>query len=141
MNEASPTRRHGPSAEQLRYARILDYGMKAGLAALIAGFFAYASGILPALVPFEALPRLWTLPVEDYLRESGMAAGWGWLTILGKGDVLVLVGIAVLSGISVPCLIVLIPAYARSRDWWYLIVTVMLIGVLILAASGALIVH
>jgi len=126
------------SPEQLRYARVLDYGMKAGLAVLIAGFAAYVSGIAPPLVPFEELPRLWALPVPDYLRETGMASGWSWLALLGKGDVLALVGIVLLAGVSAPCLLVLVPAYAARRDWAYLVITLLLIGVLVLAASGVL---
>ncbi len=90
-----------PSPEQLRYALLLDWGMKLALAALVAGFAAYVSGLLPALIPLEALPRLWTLPVADYVRESGMATGWGWLALPGKGDVVMTAGIAMLAGISI----------------------------------------
>jgi hypothetical protein len=112
--------------------------MKAGLVVLICGFVAYVFGMVPALVPFEALPRLWTLPVADYVRESGMVTGWGWLGMPGKGDVVIIAGVAILSGISVPCLLALIPAYVRARDWPYLAVVVCLAGVLVLAASGVL---
>ena len=129
-------RAKGPSPEQQRYARILDCGMKAGLAVLIGGFAVYVSGALPAQVPFEALPRLWALPVEDFLRESGMASGWGWLAMLARGDVLALVGIALLAGVSLPCLILLAPVYARQGDRAYLAITLLLVGVLLLAASG-----
>lgn len=136
MSGADPGRGGNVSAEQLRYARVLGYGMKAGLAILAAGFVAYASGWLPALVPLEALPRLWGLPVHDYLGESGMPAGWTWFSHLGRGDALVLGGIALLSGVSVPCLLVLVPAYARRRDRAYMTIALATVGVLALAASG-----
>jgi hypothetical protein len=127
--------------EQLRYARILDYGMRAGLVALIAGFLAYVSGVLPVQVPFDALPRLWTLPVGDYVRESGMPVGWGWLALLGKGDVLALTGIVALAGVSVPCLVVLALAYSGRGDRAYCGITLLLAGVLVFAASGILTAH
>jgi hypothetical protein len=130
-----------PSPEQLLYARVLDYGMKAGLAMLIAGFAAYVGGLVSAQVPLEELSRLWVLPVEDYLRESGMTAGWRWLALPDRGEVLALLGIVFLSGVSVPCLIALLPAYAARREWTYLVITVLLIGVLVLAASGVLVGH
>lgn len=139
MTGAAP--RASVPPEQLRYARVLGYGMTAGLAVLIVSFLAYLAGILPPQVPLEALPRLWALPVNDYLRESGMEHGWGWLTMLGKGDVLALSGIALLAGISLPCLALLVPAYARSSDRAYLAITIVLIGVLVIAASGAVAVH
>jgi len=105
---------------------------------LIAGFAAYAGEMLPLQVPFDALPRLWSLPVGDFLRESGMPAGWGWLTMLGKGDVLALAGIALLASVSPLCLLLLLPAYAQRRDGAYLAFTLALVGVLVLAASGIL---
>lgn len=131
----------GPAPEQLLYARILDYGMKAGLAVLVAGFAAYLGGALPAQVPLEDLPRLWALPVGNYLHESGMATGWSWVAMLGRGDLLALAGIVLLAGISVPCLLLLVPVYAEAGDRAYLVVTVLLIGVLVLAASGVFVAH
>jgi hypothetical protein len=128
----------GVSAEQLRYARVLDWGMKIGLVLLIAGFAAYVSGLMPAQVPFEALPRLWALPVGEYLRESGMPSGWAWLSLLASGDVLTVGGIALLAGVSLPCLLVLAPAYGGRRDVRYLAITLTLSGLLVLAASGIL---
>lgn len=136
MNDRNTARADGPSPEQLRYARILDYGMRAGLTVLIAGFAVYVSGALPVQVPFEVLPRLWALPVGDFMRESGMAPGWGWLGMLARGDVLALLGIALLAGVSLPCLALLVPAYAQRGDRAYLAITLALIGVLLLAASG-----
>lgn len=130
-----------PSPEQLRYARVLDYGMKIGLIALIAGFLAYVAGIAPARVPLEELPRFWGLPVLDYLRETGVTGGWGWLAAPGSGDALAFAGIAVLAGASLPCLLALVPLYAARKDWTYLVITLLLSGVLTLAASGVLVSH
>jgi cytochrome c553 len=117
------------SEEQLRYARILDVGVKAGLAILLATFLVYLSGLLPPQVPLEALPRLWTLPVADFLRESAVQPGWLGLARFDVGDMLALSGIALLSGLSFPCLALLARDYARRRDWWYLAITVSLIAV------------
>lgn len=126
------------SPEQLRYARVLDYGMKLGLIVLVAGLLAYVIGVVPAQVPLEELPRLWVLPVPDYLREAGMTGGWGWLAMLGKGDVLTLAGVALLASASLPCLLVLVPIFAGRRDWAYLSIAILQIGMLVLAASGVL---
>lgn len=132
---------NGPSPEQLRYARVLDLGMKAGLVLLVIGFGIYVGGLLPLHVPLEALPRLWTLPVGDFLRESAMPTGWDWVGLVHRGDVLALTGIALLAGISVPCLALLLPAYARQGDRAYFTITLALVCVLLLAASGVLVSH
>ena len=139
MVDLSP--RTGPSSEQLLYARVLDYGMKAGLALLIAGFAVYVGGLLPLQVPLQELPRLWVLPVGDYLRESGAVVQWYSAEVLRRGDVLALAGIVFLAGVSVPCLLLAGWAYAARRDWYYVAITVTLAGVLALAASGVLVLH
>jgi ABC-type cobalamin transport system permease subunit len=53
------------SAEQLRYAKVLNVGMRLGLAVLIAGFIAYLAGVVPPHVPLEQMPALWTLSAPD----------------------------------------------------------------------------
>lgn len=128
--------RAGISPEQLRYARVLDGCMKAGLAVLVATFAVYLSGVLAPQVPVERLPVLWTLPVADFLRESGVRPGWYWLASHAKGDMLALSGIALLSAASFPCLALLARDYARRDDRVYLAITIALIAVLGLAASG-----
>lgn len=134
-------RPQAPSPEQLHYASILGVGMKAGFAVLVASFAAGLTGALPMLVPLETLSRLWALPVGDYLRATGMQPGWGWLAMTGNSDVLGLAGIALLTGISIPCLLALVPVYAVRKDWKYLAITLLLSGVLTLAASGVLVSH
>lgn len=126
------------SPEQLRYAHVLDIGMRVGLGVLACGFIAYMLGWLPAHVPLAQMPDLWMLAAPDYLRVTGMPEGWGWLQMLGNGDVLPLVGIAILSGISGLCFAVLIPLYVAHRDWIYGAIALLEIAVLTLAASGVL---
>lgn len=127
--------------DQLRYARVLNVGMKAGLALLTGGFVAYVAGMLPSHLAFDDLPRLWALPVGEFLRQSGTEPGWGWLALLDRGDMLAFGGVALLAGISPVCLALLLPAYARRRDWPYLAITTCLIGVLALAALGVMVPH
>ena len=136
MSEPSRLENAFASPEQLRYACVLDWGMKLSLAVLAAGFLAYVSGILPAQLPLVNLPQLWVLSAADYLRETGTTGGWAWIGTLGSGDGLSLAGIALLAGVSVPCLLVLLPTFAGHRDWAYFLIALLLIGVLVLAASG-----
>lgn len=131
----------GPSREQLLYARLLGWGMKAGLAMLVAGFVAYLAGALPLQAPLEELPRLWTLSADDYLREIGTPGGWSAAAMLDRGDALALAGVAFLASASIPCLVALGVAYAAGRDWAYLAIAGALAGVLVLAASGTLVAH
>ena len=63
------------SREQLvheRYARWLETATRLTFSASLAAFVVYATGLLPAFVPLEALPRLWHLPVAEYLARTGL---------------------------------------------------------------------
>ena len=136
--EGGSPRRTYASPEQLRYARVLDAGMRFGLGVLACGFIAYVAGFVPAHVPLAQMPELWTLSAPEYLRATGTPEGWGWLGMLSSGEMLPLVGIAILSGISGLCFVVLLPLYAARRDWIYCAIAVLEIAVLTLAASGVL---
>ena len=124
--------------ERLRYARVLEAGMRTGLATLAAGFVAYLIGWLPARVALDELPLLWTLPASEFLRATGTAGGWGWIASLSQGEALPLLGIAVLAAVPLGCFLALIPYYAARRDWVYFSIVALQIGILVFAASGVL---
>ena len=122
---------------ELIYARWLDWGTRLALAVLIASFLVYVLGLAEPLVPPEALVRLWTLPVGEYLAASGAPTGWGWLGHLGKGDYLNLVGVAALCLITVLCYARVFPILLKT-DRLYAALCAAQIAVLLIAASGFL---
>jgi hypothetical protein len=126
--------------EQLRYARVLEWGARLGLAAAVLAFALYIAGILPGRVPLEELPTFWSLPLADYLQRSATPVGWKWIGLAMHGDFASIIGIALLSSVSVACLAAVLPIYARRADRVYAILCVLAIGVLALAASGVLVV-
>jgi len=128
----------GVSIEQLRYARVLNFGMRFGLYTLLFSFPLYVFDVVPAHIALERLPELWTLSAPAYLRETGIPDGWAWLTMVNHGDMLPILGIAILSGVSVACFLSLLPLLHAQRDWVYVAIAVCEIGVLTLAASGVL---
>ena len=122
--------------EQLRYARLLDWGTRLGLLVLVLSFAAYAFGLVSPHVPLERLPQLWAHPVAQYLQETQSPAGWGWLALVHRGDVVALVGIAILSGCSLVCLLALVPLYLRRGDRAFAALCLAEVVVVLLAASG-----
>ncbi len=124
--------------EQISYAKVLDLGMKAGLAILVVTFILYVSGIMTPHIPVEDLPNYWGLSVKKYLAATGLHSGWSWLGMLGKGDILNFVGIAFLAGVTVVCYMAIIPIYFRKKDSVYGILAIVEVLVLVLAASGIL---
>jgi hypothetical protein len=124
------------SAEQLRYARLLEWGARAGLALLVVSFAAYVLGWLPARVAPADLPQWWSQPLAAYLQGTGAPTGWGWATRLGHGDMAGLAGIALLAACSVPCLLAVVPlarAHGDARFAWLCLAEV---AVIVLAATG-----
>jgi hypothetical protein len=124
------------SAEQVAYARGLKIGVTLALVALVATFAAYVSGLLPSAVPVDKLPQLWSLPVAEYVARTGVPQGWGWVSKLRFGDMLSLASIAFLISISTWCLLLLPYRYLLRRDWIYLVITVLEVGIIMIAASG-----
>jgi hypothetical protein len=122
--------------EQLRYARVLDWGSKIGLVVLIVSFGAYLTGLMEAHVPPERLPELWIHPVGRYLELTQSPVGWGWLSLIHLGDMAGLLGIAILAGCSVACLLTLVPLYAARGDKAFVGICLAEVAVVVLAASG-----
>lgn len=122
--------------EQLRYARLLDWGTRVGLVVLVLSFAVYVSGLAEPHVPVQRLAEVWLHPVAKYLELTGSPTGWGWLALVHRGDVAGLVGIVILAGCSLLCLAALIPLYLRRGDRTFAFLCVAEIAVVVLAASG-----
>lgn len=153
------------TAEQIAYAKLLDLGMKIGLAALVATFVIYLTGVLPPHTPVDDLPKYWKMPVKQYLleaqidrhaaeyaqlpaepaelrkayiRETNVHPGWSWLHRVGKGDFLNFIPIVFLAAVTVFCYIRIIPILFGNKDVVYGILALTEVAVLTLAASGYL---
>lgn len=132
--------------EQRLYAVILAAGMYTGLGLLLITFALYISGLLEPAVPVDRLEAYWTLSVDrfnevinaEYLHREHGLSGWWWISALSHGDYLNLVGIAVLSGITVVCFLSIIPVLIRKRDYTYAAIAAIEVMILALAASGIL---
>ncbi|HDZ62506.1 MAG TPA: hypothetical protein ENH40_05115 [Nitrospirae bacterium] len=126
------------SEEQVLYANILNKGMMIGLLLLIITFIIYAAGILSPKIPLEQVQHYWVMPVNDYLHESGIHAGWAWLGNLRYGDMLNFIPIAFLSILTVICYLAILPGLIRKKDTPYVVLAIIEVIVLCTAASGIL---
>ena len=134
--------------EQLLYARVLEIGMYIGLVILFITFGLYASGILAPAVPLDQISNYWNQGVNEYLEAVNRdhlhlahpPTGWAWVNMVGKGDFLNFVGIAILGGITIICYLAIVPSLLRKKDFAYLTMALLEVLVLSLAASGHLVV-
>jgi|GEM_PF-54959 len=135
-----------PDEEQLLYARILQAGMFLGLALLLVTFCLYIIRVFPATVPIDHLADYWTMNVHEYLEALNhefihgerLMTGWAWLSMIGKGDFLNFIPIAILSAITIVCYLGITPGLIRKKDWAYASMALLEALILILAASGIL---
>ena len=123
---------------QVRYARWLAWGTRAGLACLVVGFLAYIFGLAPH-VPIEKLPAIWQLPSAQLLRDTGLQPGWHWAALLHRSDMLVLAAIALLASVSIVCVAAVMPLFARRGEQVFVAICALQVLVLLLAASGLLV--
>ncbi len=124
------------SEEQIAYAGILNIGMWLGLAILVITFFVYVSGALSCHVPIDDLPKYWSMKSKDFIHTCNAPTGWGWAMLVGKGDYLNFVGIAILAGLTILCYLVILPILIRKKNTPYVVIAILEIAVLALAASG-----
>ena len=124
--------------EQLTYAKILDIGMKIGLLAIIITFAIYAAGVLVPHIDVEHVSKYWGMSVYDYLQAANVPHGWGWLSMVGKGDFLNFTGIAFLAGVTIICYLAIVPILFKKKDFICGIIAILEVLVLVLAASGIL---
>lgn len=130
--------RSSAQEEAGRYATLLEWGTRAGLAVMLLAFCAYVFGWADPLVPLDRLPHLWRLPLKDYMAQSGMPSGWAWVGLAGKGDLANLLGIGLLASCSLPPLLGSMLLFLRRRDFVYAALSLSVALVVVLAASGIL---
>jgi hypothetical protein len=124
--------------EQIRYAEWLRWSGWFGLALLIAAFVVYVTGVLAPHVPVGELPLVWKMSSSELAAHAGGHADWEWVGLLQKGDMLNLLGIAVLSGCSVLPLLAVAGTYLRRGDRLFAALCLLQVAVLVLAASGVI---
>lgn len=134
------------SEEQMLYAAWLEKGMLLGLALIVISFGLYVFGIIEPVIPLDELPKYWGLSVKEYLAAVNSnflhmdhaPTGWAWMTLIGKGDYMNFLPIAILSGITILCYAVIVPVFKRKGDKAYMIMSIAEVVILTLAASGIL---
>lgn len=124
------------SPEQMRYAVILERGAYLGIVIMIITYALYVLGVMTPHVPIDTVINSWHLGVHDYLAATDSPTGWGWLALIGTGDFINFIGLALLAVMTIICYATLIMPYYRCRDFIYLAIVIAEITVLTLAASG-----
>jgi hypothetical protein len=127
------------SKEQIIYANLLSIGVWTGIIILLATYFIYLTGILPSHVEVSLIPKAWDKGVAEYLEITHSPHGWGWTSLLMKGDFLNYIGLSLLGLLTIFCYLVLARGFFREKDWIFTTITILEIAVLVLAASGILI--
>ena len=132
--------KHYATEEQRIYAALLDRGMKIGFVLLVISFALYLTGVIEPHVPVRDLPAYWGMSAVEYAQAAEVPPGWGWLSLAGTGDYMNFIGIAVLAFVTVACYLRILPILVRNGDTAFGVIVVLEVLVLLLAASGLLVV-
>ena len=127
-----------PMPEQIAYANLLFIGAWAGIFLMIITYLLYISGILSPHVDITLITQNWDKGIDEYLKITHSPHGWGWLSLLGKGDFLNFIGMVLLAVMTIICYLLLIAGYKKRKDWVYFFIALMEVLVLAFAASGIL---
>lgn len=124
--------------EQVLYAGILEKGMLVGLLILLVTFAIYVLGIMTPYVKRTDISKYWSMSVDTYLHEAKIEAGWAWIGMLGYGDFLNFIGIAILAGVTILCYLAIVPVLWKNNDKVYACLALLEAVILAVAASGIL---
>jgi len=124
--------------EQPRYAGVLEACVRAGFVLLVLSFVLYMVGIPKPVIPLDQLPQYWGLPVDEFVKATHTPTGWGWLAMIGHGDTLNLVGIALLAGASAVSSLAVLPVLARRGEYALLAITLLQLIVVAVSALNLL---
>ena len=114
------------------YGLALDLAAKTAFALALAAFAVYVFGLLPAYVPPDQLPRVWSLPVAGYLEATGAPREFEW-RLAGYGDVLNLAAIALIALVTPLCYARLVPTLFAQRDRLFALLALAQLAVLLAA--------
>lgn len=128
------------SEEQIVYASVLEKGMYFGLAVLFITFALYALGIMKPYIPMDEISQYWGMSVHKYLEHTQIGTGWSWLRMLGYGDFVNFIGVAILAGVTIICYLIIVPVLLKKNDKVYAFLAFLEAVILSLAASGILVV-
>lgn len=124
---------------QIRYANTLFYGSVIGFVIMLVTYALYVLGVLEPQIPLDQMPALWTQSAAAYREVGNIPQGWGWLALIGKGDICNFIGIVILAGLTIVCFIQLGCSFLRRKDWLMSVIAFLEVVVLALAASGILV--
>jgi uncharacterized membrane protein len=124
--------------EQITYSNLLQYGSWTAIVVLLVTYMIYISGMLEAYIPINELSSYWSNPASEYVHQGNIPLGWGWISLLNKGDFLNFVGIVLLAGMTIICFLRLLPEYIQKKDNLFIAIVVLEVIVLITSASGLL---
>ena len=127
------------SPAQLRYADTLFYGALLGFVTMLVTYALYVFGVLTPQIPLDEMPRLWSQSAAAYRAAGNIPQGWGWLALVGKGDMCNFIGIAFLAALTIVCFVQLAISLLRQKQWIMAIIAILEVLVLSLAASGVLV--
>jgi hypothetical protein len=120
--------------------------MLVGLILMFITFALYVFGIMKPAIPVTEIASYWNQPVHDYLvainnnflHWEHLPTGWSWIKLIGKGDFLNFIPVAILSGVTIICYIAIVPGLFKRGDKAYAIMAIAEVAILTLAASGLL---
>ena len=112
-----------PIPEQITYANLLFIGAWVGILLMIITYLIYVTGILSPHVDVTVIMQNWDKGVDEFLRITDSPHGWGWLSLLGKGDFLNFIGLVLIAVLTIFCYLFLVVGYQKRKDWAFFFIS------------------
>lgn len=123
---------------QGHYASMLTWLVRIGFVFMFVSFAVYAVGLLPAEVPLNEVPDLWTRSAEEFAEAAGTEQGWGWIRSLDDGQVVSFAALVLFPAGTMILIGIASLLYLRERNRLYAFIAALEFVVLVVAATGLL---
>lgn len=138
MANGNKNDKHSLRDVQDEFASVLEVLVIIGLAILVIGFVIYVTGLLPAVIPVDEVPEIWTMRASEFVEAYPAFEAWEWPQYLGNSDVISFASLVLLACTVLFSFVILFFLFLRRKEPIYAIIVIAEIGILILAASGVL---
>ena len=75
---------------------------------------------------------------REFLGWEELPLSWSWVKLIEYGDFLNFLPVALLSGVTILCYLVIVPGMFQRKDYWMAIIALAETMILSFAASGVL---
>ena len=134
MAEKTKTPAQAGEPMNQRFAATQQLTTQIGTVLVALAYVLYIFDLVAPMIPVEQVVANFGQPINDFLAATQLPSGWDWLAWLEFSDMQTMLGLLILSSVTVMAYISILPILIKEKNWPYLGLVVVQMGVFVVAA-------